>query len=370
MGKDIEAGSFYDGPDTAGSILSTSATPTEEEIAREYTPRSYDLYAEILRTMAASEVVDVEQIRHIYVPASGVETSPSLLFPEATVTYLDSNGEAVAALTQAGYTAHEGDANTFSLSSAADFIVLLNTNGITDYDVLMSQVREGGYIIEHNYMSPPPEGLSCQDDLTFLGTIRRREGLKGEEFYFDEDSDEALLVRNDIYTGESVKKIKQIEAYLFQRQFGNEDYRSTLPEAFKKKFKGMGEVIFGDVSYPYAIIDPSLEKRLPNFVGFNLATNFLFISEDVPETYREFILGHEIDEFTNRPEVEGRCSLSVAAELARVPSAVMAGYVPFRTQMFQDLISYYEAHNQDGSANAMLHELQMSLSLLTSQQNS
>ncbi len=77
-------------------------------------------------------------------------------------------------------------------------------------------------------------------------------------------------------------------------------------------------------TYVYTLVRPKLEKRLPYTVGGHIADNSLFISSDVPEDFRPFILGHEIYHDTTLAGVppEEACVEAVKLELAEAKEAL------------------------------------------------
>ena len=108
---------------------------------------------------------------------------------------------------------------------------------------------------------------------------------------------------------------------------------------------GRGSVEYRGKRYPYTVTPRSMAdtedgNSLPLHVGF-LNKEHLFISEAIPETYRPYVLRHELREFLLLEGQPGRCRASLVAELSEVPWPIYDEYVAFRDRFFSELISYY-----------------------------
>jgi len=76
-------------------------------------------------------------------------------------------------------------------------------------------------------------------------------------------------------------------------------------------------LIVNEKIYTYTLVKPKLEPRLPYTVGGHIADNSLFISSDVPDDFRRYILEHEIYHDTtliNMPPEEA-CVAALKLEL-------------------------------------------------------
>ena len=119
--------------------------------------------------------------------------------------------------------------------------------------------------------------------------------------------------------------------------------------AIKTLKVGSGSVVIEGISYAYDIISAKLEPRVPNFVGFP-DSEYLFISEEVPEKYRYPMLAHEVRCFALKDAGHaGHCKAAVAYELTFVSGNEKRAYLAFRREFFEKLVSYYE---QEGKTHA------------------
>lgn len=142
------------------------------------------------------------------------------------------------------------------------------------------------------------------------------------------------------------------------KEASTEDKR---PQWLKDNEVGMGSVVYGESTYPCTVVKKELEPRLPGFVGFPEGKN-LFCSEEVPEDYREWILTHEIIEFTELKGQEGRCVSALKQELEKVPDEMKAEYIAYRKAFFERLVAYYESSDD----KAFKKEITASLEYLES----
>lgn len=124
------------------------------------------------------------------------------------------------------------------------------------------------------------------------------------------------------------------------------------PEWLKNYEVGKGEVEHGGQKFTYTIVKKELEPRLPGFVGFadHQKPDHLFISEEVPKPYREYILRHEIREYTEFRGRPDRCVESLRAELGEVPRELKPSYIPYRRSFFERLVTFYQEEEGAGRA--------------------
>ena len=121
-------------------------------------------------------------------------------------------------------------------------------------------------------------------------------------------------------------------------------------------------------TFIYTVVRPGLEPRLPYVIGFP-SQDALFISADVPEEYRRFILAHEIREttFGQLPEEE-RCLAALKAELDEVQKALPDKYESYvhgtvqengfegRRGFFRALVKLYEDPKQQAAKSQQFIE--------------
>lgn len=121
---------------------------------------------------------------------------------------------------------------------------------------------------------------------------------------------------------------------------------NQAPKWAKPFIVGEGVVEVEGETRQYHIMDPLLEPELKYFLGFS-GQKFLFVSADVPEEFREYVLRHEVLEFVHHAGEVGRCVASLRQELAGVPESIRAAYITFRRTQFRGLVAYYT--NQEGN---------------------
>jgi hypothetical protein len=109
--------------------------------------------------------------------------------------------------------------------------------------------------------------------------------------------------------------------------------------------------------YPFCVLKKEVSD-LQFFSGF-FQNKILFISEEVPEEYFDFIFIHEIEE-SKAENRTGRCYTALSIELENVPTNVFYEYITFRSKMFQLLVDYYEKLNHSGEYTEFLGELKRS----------
>ncbi len=122
---------------------------------------------------------------------------------------------------------------------------------------------------------------------------------------------------------------------------------------------GEGRVHSGEAEHTYHTISATLPFSPPNFVGVQ---PFLFISDQVPEEYRSFMILHELIETGPAlASAPGRCLAALMQELTLVPESIYIRYCQFRHQAFQDLVDFYQRRDHDP---AFMVEIQNSLTYL------
>jgi hypothetical protein len=125
------------------------------------------------------------RLERIYYPGCGRDTSPSIVFPEARITYVDSFLENVLSLREAGhYDTWFMDADDVVLREPADLAIVFHAS--VSVHVLAASLAVGGYLI-------------CDDA---YGTAR--DAAKCPRFFFDgviahiPGTDHAMLVQADL----------------------------------------------------------------------------------------------------------------------------------------------------------------------------
>ena len=88
------------------------------------------------------------------------------------------------------------------------------------------------------------------------------------------------------------------------------------------------------------------------------------ISNEVKQDYRPNMVLHELYEFEHNPDEPVRCLDALKAELSRLPEGEMEYYVPFRRDVFRELVSYWERQDEREQRNSILEGARESLSYL------
>lgn len=124
------------------------------------------------------------------------------------------------------------------------------------------------------------------------------------------------------------------------------------PKFIASKMVGEEKVVFRGTEYPYAILVREVNPYLPGFLGCfpDGDKQYFFISEEVPQEFREFQLVHEILEFTELGrDVPGSCLKALMHELALVPEYMLKNYLPYRRDFFRNLVRYREMFPENRS---------------------
>lgn len=101
------------------------------------------------------------------------------------------------------------------------------------------------------------------------------------------------------------------------------------------------------VSYPYVLINQPPADMAPAFcVGRDEESGVYFISVDVPEEYRYFILAHEMFEFGHCGGARGSCRRALMYELSRIQPEDWLPYLIFRGAQLKQLLSWMTSHPQ------------------------
>lgn len=93
----------------------------------------------------------------------------------------------------------------------------------------------------------------------------------------------------------------------------------------------------------YLVVSRNLEPSLPLFAGYN--NGLPFVSEDVPSVFRLAWVAHEVIEFEQFRDPDGKwlpehCRRALFKELTYVPEDCLEEYFPLRLGFFNDLVDY------------------------------
>jgi len=117
---------------------------------------------------------------------------------------------------------------------------------------------------------------------------------------------------------------------------------------------------FNGAQRQYHVVDRNIGQDAPQwFITYN--NGLPFISDEVPENYREPMVFHEMMEFEPLKGQEGRCLKSLIAELETVPRTQKADYIQFRKKVFVSLLDYLKRKEP---SSEMIQEATKSLEYL------
>ena len=104
----------------------------------------------------------------------------------------------------------------------------------------------------------------------------------------------------------------------------------------------IGSVNIGQSYFQSRVVRRELEPRLPCFVG--TVDRIVFVSEEVPVTWRQYVLEHEaMCNFVRGNEVGG-CRKTTVEEVASVPSPERSEYVYMRIRFYNALLTLQSDH--------------------------
>lgn len=116
---------------------------------------------------------------------------------------------------------------------------------------------------------------------------------------------------------------------------------------------GSGIVVVDNIEYPYLVISTAFARHLPFFAGAPNKES-LFISEEVPVKFRNFVLTHEVMcQLVAPKDNQGphTCRSATERELAMVSKDEMGAYVLMRLVFYNRLIDTCCASDATGGPN-------------------
>lgn len=100
-------------------------------------------------------------INTVCYPGPATDDSPSLIFPDARVIYIDTDKEAVSTLRTNGREAHECSARDFVPNIEYDLLVHF---GASTFDLAQAKyVKVGGFAVCNNYYEEAQDFMACPD---------------------------------------------------------------------------------------------------------------------------------------------------------------------------------------------------------------
>jgi len=115
---------------------------------------------------------------------------------------------------------------------------------------------------------------------------------------------------------------------------------------------------FYGVARPYDIMSRNVTPSPRYFVSYGNGRPF--ISDEVPEKYRGYMIFHELAEFEFL-KGNNRCLNALQIELSRVPKEEVIEYARFRRETFQSLVDFLEKHEP---SSKLIPEVRKSLNHL------
>ncbi|MBI5467459.1 MAG: hypothetical protein HY975_04610 [Candidatus Kerfeldbacteria bacterium] len=117
---------------------------------------------------------------------------------------------------------------------------------------------------------------------------------------------------------------------------------SQLPPWLQPYWEGQAATVrIHDRVHVYYVISSDLHPAPKYFVGCKPNDGVPpFISDQVSAKFRRYMIAHEIYEWlylNGRPQ---RCSRALEFELGRVPTHLLASYLPFRVSTFENLLQF------------------------------
>ncbi len=96
----------------------------------------------------------------------------------------------------------------------------------------------------------------------------------------------------------------------------------------------------------FRVVDRNVGSPAPKyFISYGNGTPF--ISDEVPENYRNPMVFRELTEFELLQNESDRCLKALNAELEIVPENLRKDYVLFRREVFESLIDYFKHYQPD-----------------------
>ncbi|PIN94464.1 hypothetical protein COU53_03545 [Candidatus Pacearchaeota archaeon CG10_big_fil_rev_8_21_14_0_10_30_48] len=117
---------------------------------------------------------------------------------------------------------------------------------------------------------------------------------------------------------------------------------------------------FQEEEREYDVVDRNIDQPAPRYF-ISYRQGIPFISDEVPRDYMHPMILHKLTEFELLQEENDKCLKALKVELKSLNEEQLKEYIPFRTEVFQCLISYLEKHLPN---SPHLPEMKKSLSYL------
>ena len=147
----------------------------------------------------------------------------------------------------------------------------------------------------------------------------------------------------------------------------SENQEDNRPSYIKNNEVGKWIILYNNKPVKYTIVKKEMAPKLKWFLWYPWWEH-LFISEEVPEKFREPQLIHEIVEFTELQWKKWRCLQSLKYELSLISEEIWNEYIEYRRDFFERLIEYYKniPSSEKFDANEFREEIQKSYEHLVS----
>lgn len=251
--------------------MSSGLENVSETSRYSFEPNASEKLAEDYRLLAAQME---EQPKEILYPCCETDVTPSAVFPQARVQYVDMNRQAMEALIARGFDAHYGrvltgreegqsssdssEAPLFEPKKQVDLLILLNPQ-ISPF-AIVQYVRQRGYVLCNNYHRTADEMYTCQA-FTPVAVLNTGQEKKLDTASLDEYFQ--LMMTDEEYKQAAPEKYRVIQRYvygkirtLFPRLF---DVSQAVPQ-FLKQAEGKHEM-FGTITIGKHELPKPLRKK-------------------------------------------------------------------------------------------------------------
>lgn len=102
-------------------------------------------------------------------------------------------------------------------------------------------------------------------------------------------------------------------------------------------------ITFNGKQRSYSVVDRNITPAPKYFISYNKGNPF--ISDEVPEEFRESMVFHELTEFELLQDKPDRCLQALKSELETVPKNKKEDYLKFRLEVFESLIDFLKKYD-------------------------
>ena len=100
------------------------------------------------------------------------------------------------------------------------------------------------------------------------------------------------------------------------------------------------------------------------WIMYDAQNSRVAISNEVKQDYRPHMVFHELYEFEHNPDGPVKCLDALKTELTRLPEGELPYYIPFRTEVFRELVKYWEKQTEGEPRDTILEGTRESLGYL------